>query len=251
MHTSGVTVATRGTTPTRSPLTWLVGLPLLVVSFLLGLMAPRINPHDDGEWQALDTIKTTRESWLNPVSKAVEVYVGPAWSPWVILAAAVVIFLFRRRFIAVTFALVTGLAWLPGHFVKDLAHRPRPDHLDAMTSYADNMSMPSGHTGIVAAITIGACLVAANEHRRYRWIVVVGVLATLFVGYFRMYAAAHYPLDVLVGGALAAGTGLALWRPALALNRRVNRGGGFWALPPGVNPETAPALPSRAAEPAE
>ncbi|MGJ6979182.1 phosphatase PAP2 family protein [Aestuariimicrobium soli] len=225
---------------------WQVGLPLLLVSFLLGVVAARWNPRRTGEWQTLDAIRGLRTAWLDPIAHGVEIFGGPAWTPWIILAVAVVLFLLRRRFAAVTFALASGLAWLPGHVLKKVVHRQRPEQLDAMTSYSDGMSMPSGHTAIVAAVTIAGCLVLANERRRLRWVVVAGVALTAFVGFFRMYAAAHYPLDLLVGAGLATGAGLSLWRPSLALNRRINRGGGFWALPPAVNPERPAVTASRA-----
>lgn len=215
----------------------MVGIPLLLLSLVVGLLSPTFDPHHDGEWQTLDAIRGIRTGWLDPIAGGVEVFGGPAWTPWIIMTLAVVAFLLRRRFASITFALLSGLAWLPGHFVKKLVHRERPDNLDAMTSYADGMSMPSGHTAIVAAVTIAACLVLANERKRIRWVVLVGVLLTAFVGFFRMYAAAHYPLDLAVGAGLATGTGLSLWRPALALNARINRGGGFWALPAAINPE--------------
>ena len=228
----------------RSNMSWLVGLPILVISAVLGFASPRFDPHHNGEWQTLDAIRGMRTVWLDSLAKGVEVYGGPAWTPWIILTVAVILFLLRRRFAALTFALLSGLAWLPGHFVKKLVHRERPDNLDAMTSYADGMSMPSGHTGIVAAVTIAAALVLANEGRRIRWVVVAGALLTAFVGFFRLYAAAHYPLDLLVGAGLATGTGLLLWRPALALNRAVNARGGFWALPTASHPEVAASHPS-------
>lgn len=106
----------------------------------------------------------------------------------------------KRRALGLTVALMSGLSWLPGYFVKKTFPRARPDNLDAMTSYADNMSMPSGHTAIIMALTVALCLYATVRGHHKRWFLIIGAFLTMFVGFFRMYAAAHYPLDLIVGG---------------------------------------------------
>lgn len=59
-------------------------------------------------------------------------------------------------------------------------------------------SFPSGHTATVFSIFLLACLLIKKN-----WVVPIGFLCALLVGYSRIYLAQHFPLDV-GGGMLAA-----------------------------------------------
>ncbi|MCW3087174.1 MAG: phosphatase family protein [Sediminibacterium sp.] len=59
-------------------------------------------------------------------------------------------------------------------------------------------SFPSGHTAEAATIFLLGCLVIRN-----RWIIPLGFLYVLLVGYSRIYLGQHYPLDV--GGGMIVG----------------------------------------------
>ena len=64
------------------------------------------------------------------------------------------------------------------------------------------------------------------------WTVLLGVLNIIIVGISRLYAAAHFPLDVLGGALLATGTSIALWPLASWLWGRAQARGDRWAEPP-------------------
>ncbi len=78
------------------------------------------------------------------------------------------------------------------------------------TDYA--LSFPSGHASTTAAIAATATYLAfarAGRHSPRPWItLVVGVLATAFVGYERVRAGAHFPTDVIGGALIGGGVGV-------------------------------------------
>lgn len=55
-------------------------------------------------------------------------------------------------------------------------------------------SFPSGHTATAFTIFLLACLLMKNK-----WVVPLGFVAALMVGYSRIYLAQHFPLDVGAG----------------------------------------------------
>lgn len=64
-------------------------------------------------------------------------------------------------------------------------------------------SFPSGHTTTACCVFLLACLLIPKK-----WILPIGFLYLLLVGYSRVYLAQHFPLDV--GGGLIVGT-ISLW----------------------------------------
>ena len=70
---------------------------------------------------------------------------------------------------------------------------------------------PSDHAVMAGAATVGLWLV----HRRLG---VLAALASVIMGFARVYVGAHYPQDVLAGfalGAVVSGAGYVLARPVL------------------------------------
>jgi membrane-associated phospholipid phosphatase len=64
-------------------------------------------------------------------------------------------------------------------------------------------SFPSGHTTTATCIFLLACLLIPKK-----WIILVGFIYALLVGYSRVYLAQHFPLDV--GGGFLVGS-LSVW----------------------------------------
>ena len=64
-------------------------------------------------------------------------------------------------------------------------------------------SFPSGHTTTACCIFLLACLLIPKK-----WIVPIGAIFALLVGYSRVYLAQHFPLDV--GGGFLVGT-ISVW----------------------------------------
>lgn len=75
-------------------------------------------------------------------------------------------------------------------------------------------SFPSGHTTTATCIFLLTCLFIPQK-----WIVPIGFIYALMVGYSRVYLAQHFPLDV--GGGLIIGT-ISLWL-SLFLQKRYNQ----------------------------
>jgi len=64
-------------------------------------------------------------------------------------------------------------------------------------------SFPSGHTTTATCIFLLACLLVPKK-----WIIPVGFIYAILVGYSRVYLAQHFPLDV--GGGFLVGS-LSVW----------------------------------------
>ena len=94
--------------------------------------------------------------------------------------------------------------------------RPRPytalPHLLVLATRSTDPSFPSDHAVIAGAVAVGAVLVS-------RTLGVIAAAAALLMAFARVYIAAHYPLDVVVGlgfGALTSLVGYLLTRRLLA-----------------------------------
>ena len=98
------------------------------------------------------------------------------------------------------------LAALAAQVLKRTLNRTRPDSaidgFEALSEDPDAFSFPSGHTA--AAFAVAVALGGEPAH--------AGPLSLLLatgIALSRVYLGAHYPLDVLVGGVLGAGAGVA------------------------------------------
>lgn len=138
--------------------------------------------------------------------------VGYAGLVWIALAPVAALAT-RRSVLGVT-ALTAACVWaadLLALGVKVLADRPRPFEVlvdvDPLLSATVGQSLPSGHAATSAA---GATILTAVAPRAGPAL----VLLALGVAFSRIYVGVHYPMDVLVGGALGvavAALGLWLW----------------------------------------
>lgn len=106
----------------------------------------------------------------------------------------------RRRYALLMLACALGT--LVGmSLLKDLFERARPvvvTHIDPPGGH----SFPSGHSMISAALymTLAVLISRAMERRRLRiYVIVVGALLTMLIGFTRLYLGVHYPTDVLAG----------------------------------------------------
>lgn len=85
--------------------------------------------------------------------------------------------------------------------LKDFYERARPTivtHIDPPGGH----SFPSGHSMISAALymTLAVLIARSLERRRLRvYVVGMGALITLLIGFTRLYLGVHYPTDVLAG----------------------------------------------------
>lgn len=202
----------------RPPRWWrpgvqLPGVVLLALGVVLGLLVR--NPaapsgFDVGALRALIPLRGGGEALF----RFVEFWDGPEGAPWLILAVSVAILLWGHRALGVMFGLLTGLAWVPGHFAKSFFPRDRPPaSTQPLWEVTGANSYVSGHTGLVVAAAIAGFLVVSMlGHRRARWYVLAAGLGwAAFVGYTRMAAAVHFPTDVIGGALLDGGMALLLY----------------------------------------
>ena len=129
---------------------------------------------------------------------------------WVPLFLAVMVY--RRRFLPLLMAAIvfsTLFTQLTKQYVFPAAPRPSAVisinriHTVPGVELHTLYSFPSGHTATAFTIYLLACLLINK-----RWIIPVGFLFALMVGYSRIYLAQHFPLDV--GGGMFAAV-LSIW----------------------------------------
>jgi membrane-associated phospholipid phosphatase len=127
---------------------------------------------------------------------------------FITLAIAVILFLASERFLAYELILGTLTLWLVVVLVKFLIHRSRPFIRLAQARVVGyrplGRSFPSGHTSQVFFM---ATLIAQHFHASV-WVVFLLYAVALLVGITRMYIGAHYPRDVLAGAILGTAWGL-------------------------------------------
>ena len=119
----------------------------------------------------------------------------------VLLVAAIVLFVFRRRWEALFLVVALCMELATFLTVNSLVARPRPDVV-RLGSLPSTSSFPSGHTAAMVAL-YGALAVVISVRFRSRivrfvsWI--IAVLATAAVGLARVYGGMHHPSDVVAG----------------------------------------------------
>jgi len=124
------------------------------------------------------------------------------------LAIAGILFLTSERFLAYELILGTLTLWLVVEMVKFLIRRPRPflrlTQARIVGYRPIGRSFPSGHTSEAFFM---ATLMAQHFHSSV-WVVILLYAAAFLVGITRLYVGAHYPRDVLAGAILGNAWGL-------------------------------------------
>lgn len=216
----------------RNFIAFVLGLVLLTSGMVAGQTVSEVDPHSSGEYLVNYELWKIRSPFLDGVAKVIELVDGPLVVPWVLVALAVTLFVLRRRAMAVIGVVIPVVGWLPGHFAKKMFPRDRPPaELEPVVVYKDTMSFPSGHTGFATSITIFILFALTMWGLHRLWMAIVGTVWIFVVGLSRLYASAHYLLDVVGGAVLAGGTSLMLWPLAAWWWRRAQSSGGFWAEP--------------------
>lgn len=133
---------------------------------------------------------------------AAQALVGAAFA---VVAAAALWYARRRRDALLTAALVIG-ALAVVFAVKSLVAEHRPPQRLWVIPPDTEMSFPSGHATVAAAVAISLILLTRGALRPLA--IVAGVLFAALVAFARMYLGVHYLSDV-IGGFITA-TGVAL-----------------------------------------
>ena len=125
---------------------------------------------------------------------------------------AAMLFYFKRKQqgLALLYSfLISGIAV---QIIKNLVNSPRPKlffeagqylHFIDGVSLANNSSFPSGHTATAFAIATVMVLMMKNKS----WQLPI-LIATLLVGYSRIYLAQHFLLDIIIGAIIGSASGV-------------------------------------------
>jgi membrane-associated phospholipid phosphatase len=129
------------------------------------------------------------------------------------LCLIALLFYFKKRqqgFAMLYSFLISGIAV---QIIKNLVSAPRPKlffeagqylHFIDGVSLANNSSFPSGHTA--TAFGIATVLVLMLKNKTWQPHILI---ATVLVGYSRIYLAQHFLLDVMIGAVIGSAAGIA------------------------------------------
>ena len=138
-----------------------------------------------------------------------------------VIALGFLILARRPAYAALVAAAALG-TWLFMWLLKDLYARPRPTVVTPIDPPA-SLSFPSGHSMVSVALylTLAVVLARTLPARRLRvFVIVVGALLALLIGFTRVYLGVHYPSDVLGGWAVGLCWALVCGLGARGLARR-------------------------------
>ncbi|MEH2253279.1 phosphatase PAP2 family protein [Nostoc sp.] len=129
---------------------------------------------------------------------------GVFWGVFPAAAMISLLLLIRQRWRALEFLLTASVgSIIINQTVKRLLHRARP-HLWVTPAPEFDYGFPSGHA--MASMTLVAVLIILSWNSRWRWfVVIIGTLFVLIIGWTRLYLGVHYPSDVLAGWMVALG----------------------------------------------
>lgn len=129
---------------------------------------------------------------------------GVFWGVFPAAAMISLLLVIRQRWRALEFLLTGSVgSIIINQTVKRLLHRARP-HLWVTPAPEFDYGFPSGHA--MASMTLVAVLIILSWKSRWRWfVVIIGTLFVLIIGWTRLYLGVHYPSDVLAGWMVALG----------------------------------------------
>jgi undecaprenyl-diphosphatase len=223
----------------------LLAVAVVLVAIPFGLLLDQVVR--DGPLTRFDTSAANDlHGWVRRSPAAVDVLQAVSFTgspPWlaVLVIAAVVYTLRRRRWRLALFLVVTSLAGgAIDTAVKVAVDRDRPS-VEAPVATARGQSFPSGHA-MSSTVVYGALLLvllpALPPRRRWRRAVLAASVAlVLSIGFTRLALGVHYISDVLGGFALglawlaASTAGFSVWR--------VERGQSSVDVFEGLEPEAA------------
>lgn len=208
------------------------GAILFALALALGPITQRADPKAYGDFQLLHWLGTHRVDAVTAAAKVLDFVGGPTVTPWLTVAIAVLLAVFRRAVLGALVALITFLSWLPGFFAKRMFTRARPPaEVNPAFQYTGPgaNSFPSGHTSFVIALVIALAFALGVTGHRRRWPLVIGGLLVVAVAFARMYLGVHWPTDVVAGLFFGLGTALLLWPLATWLYARARLRWPRWA----------------------
>lgn len=199
------------TRPGRSAL---VGALLLAIGTVLGLYLTATGARATGELRLDEFIGAHRAAPLVALANVVNVGLGPALAPFLLLTLCLLLAR-QNRWAGLVFAASAMVGWFSVALGKITIgrHRPPGGDVHALVRETGLDSYPSGHTALAAAIVAGLVMALTVSGRSTRWAWVLGVPFVVLVAASRLYLGAHYLGDVV--GAMIYVTGSVLIFSAL------------------------------------
>ncbi len=197
--------------PARSLVPLIASVVLLALGAALAavIAARPARPPFQGLDQAwLSALSQTRDPVLTELATILSLAGGPGGAALIAVAAALYLWLARKRRIAAVFMIAALLLRAAASdLVKHLVLRPRP--ANGLVA-ADIGSFPSGHVMATLALGITLTVVFARPGRRRRPAALVAA-ATLMMIWCRTYLGTHWLTDTAGSVLLAPGLTLAAW----------------------------------------
>jgi membrane-associated phospholipid phosphatase len=177
-----------------------VGIGAVLVVTVFGILAARtatVTRFDQSIDIALNQLHT---GVVGSIASGVYAIFSPV--PAVILTALLAGLIWavtRQLRVAMTFAVIVAVTWLPSAVIKALVHRTRPDSSmlsHPFTPFPFDASYPSGHTVFITALAIAVFFLVSG--RRARGVAAgVGAVVVAIVAVALLIDGVHFPTDVL------------------------------------------------------
>jgi len=123
---------------------------------------------------------------------------GVFWGVFPVATITALALFVRRRWRSLTYLITTLLGSIViNRTAKVLLHRVRP-HLWESPVPEFDYGFPSGHA--MSSMTLVVVLVILTWGSRWRWwVLAIGTIFVLVIGWTRLYLGVHYPSDILAG----------------------------------------------------
>ncbi len=160
--------------------------------------------------------------WFEEIMRDFTALGGMAILTMLSLAVVGFFVLQHKKGMALLMVISVGGGLLLSYLLKLAFDRPRPD-LVTPGSHFMTASFPSGHSMLSAVVflTLGGLLAQYTQKRSLKiYILSLAIIATLLVGFSRVYLGVHWPTDVLAGWTAGASWALLCWFVAIWLQRR-------------------------------
>lgn len=130
---------------------------------------------------------------------------GVYWGVFPFAAVLGIILLRQKQWRSLAYLLTTLLGSTAINITaKEAMHRIRPHLWESLYPAASGFAFPSGHA--MASMSLVAALVILTWGSRWRWwVLMIGGLFVLAIGWTRVYLGVHYPSDILAGWLVSVG----------------------------------------------
>ena len=132
-----------------------------------------------------------------------------------ILSLAVLLFIFKRRFLSLMIIGGYVLSGIPVQIIKSYFDAPRPavflkemnySHFVEGVTLHNYNSFPSGHTASAFALAVILAISLKNK-----WYGLILLFVATMVGYSRIYLSQHFMVDVFVGSFIGVLSGVTIY----------------------------------------